>query len=79
MQIVHYATDIIQAQMLVSLLQSEGIKARVNGINLLGGAGELPVHNILNIEVATPLADKAKKIIKNYLAADIINSSEEQD
>lgn len=77
MQIVHYARDLIEAQMLASFLESEGIKAQVNGINLMGGAGELPVNDILNIAVADIEAQRAKVLIADYLSAKLIEPNED--
>ena len=72
MKIIYYASDLIQAQMLSSMLNDQGIPATVNGLNLFGGVGELPAHDLLNIAVANSQAKQAKTLIKDYLSADII-------
>ncbi len=72
MQIIHHAANVIEAQMLCSMLIDEGIPAKVNGLNLLGGVGELPPVDILNIGVADVQATQAKALITGYLSAKII-------
>lgn len=79
MQIIHYATDLIEAQMVGSMLESQGIPAKVNGINLIGAAGELPVNDMLNIAVADVHSEQAKQLIKDYLSAEIIEDSDALD
>ncbi len=69
MQIIYKPIDLLEAQMLVSMLNDEGIKAFVNGANLLGGVGLLPVSDLLTITTDDTDAKNAKDLVVSYLSA----------
>jgi hypothetical protein len=68
LQQVYSAEDLIQAQMLVDTLASEGIEAHVLGQYLSGGAGELPMTSLLR--VVCPARDwaRARAIVESFEA-----------
>ncbi len=70
MQIIYKPIDLLEAQMLVSMLNDEGIQAFVNGTNLLGGVGLLPASDLFNITTNDADAKNAKHLIDSYLSAD---------
>ncbi len=76
MQIIYKPTDLLQAQMLYSMLIDEGIYARINGVNLLGGIGLLPVMDLLTLWAKDDQAELAKTLIYDYLSAEIDWSGE---
>lgn len=69
MQIIYYPADLPQAQMLVTMLDSEGIVATIGGANLLGGIGMLPTNDLLTMLVNDIDVNNAKNLINSYLAA----------
>ena len=71
MQIVYKPADLLQAQMLYSMLIDEGVDARINGVNLLGGIGLLPVADLLTLWAEDDQAELARSLIDDYLSAEI--------
>lgn len=67
MQRIHDPVDLIEAQMLISMLHSEGITVHLQGADLIGGMGELPALGLLGLMVAdqhaTPLMDEAQEAL----------------
>ena len=48
---VYQVSSLLEAQMIVDLLQREGIFAEIDGQSLMGGVGELPMDGILSVQV----------------------------
>ncbi|MBL4621124.1 MAG: DUF2007 domain-containing protein [Immundisolibacteraceae bacterium] len=48
---VYQVSSLLEAQMIVDLLHSEGIFAEIEGESLVGGAGELPVDGLITVKV----------------------------
>lgn len=66
MQRIHEPVDLIEAQMLLGMLHSEGIVAYLQGADLMGGMGELPALGLLGLMVADEHAQYARELISGY-------------
>ncbi|PTU74657.1 putative signal transducing protein [Pseudomonas mangrovi] len=66
---IYEPRDLMEAQMLVGMLETEGIEARVVGSDLLGAIGELPALGLLGLLVAAEQAERARSLIAAYNAA----------
>ena len=69
MQRIYEPQDLMEAELLISMLASEGIEAHVTGGHLLGAVGELPVMGLLGLLVADQQAEHARELIAAYNAA----------
>jgi hypothetical protein len=66
MQIIFRAHNILEAQIVAGLLQTENIQAFVNGQYLQGAIGDLPATDFATISVHDEQCESAKRIIKEY-------------
>lgn len=66
---IYEPLDLMEAQMLVGMLETEGIDALVVGSDLLGAVGELPALGLLGLLVAAEQAERARSLIAAYNAA----------
>lgn len=69
MQRIHEPVDLIEAQMLISMLHSEGIAVHLQGADLIGGMGELPALGLLGLMVDDQHAIRARELIVGYQQA----------
>lgn len=69
MQRIHEPADLLEAQMLMSMLRSEGIEVFLQGADLVGGMGELPALGLLGLMVEDEDAQHARKLISSYQQA----------
>ncbi|MBG4622764.1 DUF2007 domain-containing protein [Pseudomonas aeruginosa] len=69
MQRVYEPADLLEAEMLVGMLASEGIAAHVSGRHLVGAIGELPPGGLLAVLVADEQTERARELIVAYNAA----------
>lgn len=69
MQRIHEPADLMEAQMLMSMLRSEGIKVYLQGADLVGGMGELPALGLLGLMVDDEDAQRAQALIASYQQA----------
>lgn len=69
MQRIYEPRDLLEAQLLIGVLASEGIEAHVTGGALLGAVGELPAMGLLGVLVADQQAEHARELIAAYNAA----------
>lgn len=69
MQRIYEPQDLMEAELLISMLASEGIEAHVTGGHLLGAVGELPVMGLLGLLVPNQQAEHARGLIAAYNAA----------
>lgn len=69
MQRVYEPADLLEAEMLVGMLASEGIAAHVSGRHLVGAIGELPPGGLLALLVADEQTERARELILAYNAA----------
>ena len=69
MRRVYEPENLLEAQMLLGMLASEGVTARLTGEHLLGAIGELPVAGLLGLLVMEQQAQRASELIAAYNAA----------
>ena len=69
MQRIYEPGSLLEAQMLLGMLESEGIVAHLAGRDLVGGMGELPAMGLLGVLVDNDQADYARQLIGEYNAA----------
>jgi len=69
MQAVYQPADLLEANMLVSMLEGEGISAHIHGANLVGAMGELPALGLLSIWVEDGQLERAAGLIRDYVQA----------
>ncbi|WP_017937242.1 DUF2007 domain-containing protein [Zestomonas thermotolerans] len=69
MQRIYEPQDLLEAEMLLGMLASEGIEAYLAGRHLLGAIGEVPVHGLLGLLVDDREAERARQLISAYNAA----------
>ena len=66
MQRIHEPADLMEAQMLISMLNSEGIEVYLQGADLVGGMGELPALGLLGLMVSDDDVQHARELITSY-------------
>ena len=76
MQRVYEPVDLLEAELLLVMLASEGGTAHLSGRHLLGAMGELPVNGLLGLQVADEQAERARLLITAYNAAQPLDSDE---
>lgn len=69
MQRIYEPENLLEAQLLLGMLASEGVTAHLTGTHLLGAIGELPVAGLLGLLVADDQAQRASSLIAAYNAA----------
>ncbi|HLD66417.1 MAG TPA: DUF2007 domain-containing protein [Pseudomonas sp.] len=69
MQRVYEPQDLMEAELLVGMLASEGVEAHLTGRDLVGAVGELPVGGLLGLLVDNEQAVRARGLIAAYNAA----------
>ena len=69
MQRIYEPQDLLEAELLMSMLASEGIAAHLAGQHLLGAMGELPAMGLLGLLVEDDDAEHARQLIAAYNAA----------
>lgn len=69
MRRVYEPENLLEAQMLLGMLASEGVTARLTGEHLLGAIGELPVAGLLGLLVMEQQAQRASELIAAYNTA----------
>ena len=52
MRRIYEPENLLEAELLVAVLASEGIEVHLVGRDLVGAAGELPLHGLLGLAVA---------------------------
>ncbi|MBD9415417.1 MULTISPECIES: putative signal transducing protein [unclassified Pseudomonas] len=69
MQRIYEPQDLLEAELLVGVLASEGVEAHLAGRHLLGAVGELPALGLLGLLVEDDDAEHARRLIAAYNAA----------
>lgn len=69
MQRVYEPQDLLEAELLVGMLASEGVEAHLTGRDLVGAIGELPAGGLLGLLVDNEQAARARGLIAAYNAA----------
>lgn len=65
---IYSANSTTEAHLIKNLLEQHGIEAYVAGHYLQGGLGELPVFNLIQVQVNADDEAAALKIIQDYEA-----------
>lgn len=76
---VYEPVDLLEAELLISVLASEGITAHLVGEHLLGATGELPVAGLLGLLVENACAQRASGLIAEYNAALPVTADDSDD
>ena len=79
MQAIFNASNQFNAQLIVDLLQSEGIDAHIHGAYLAGAMGELPFGGLIRVMVDEADADRAKLIVAQWEALPVPEDDEMDD
>ena len=69
MQRVYEPQDLMEGELLLGMLASEGIDAYLTGQHLAGAVGELPACGLLGVMVEDAQAHSAQLLIAAYNAA----------
>jgi hypothetical protein len=69
MQRIYEPQDLLEAELLMGMLASEGVEAHLAGRHLLGAVGELPALGLLGLLVEDDDAEHARRLIDAYNAA----------
>ena len=69
MQRIYEPQDLLEAELLLGMLASEGVAAHLAGRHLLGAVGELPALGLLGLLVEDEEAERARRLIAAYNAA----------
>ena len=69
MQRIYEPQDLLEAELLLGMLASEGVEAHLAGRHLLGAVGELPARGLLGLLVEDEEAERARRVVAAYNAA----------
>lgn len=69
MQRIYEPQDLMEGELLLGMLASEGIDAYLTGQHLAGAVGELPACGLLGVMVEDDQAPRAQQLIAAYNAA----------
>ncbi|UFH48646.1 putative signal transducing protein [Pseudomonas sp. KNUC1026] len=69
MKRVYEPESLLEAELLLAMLQSEGIAAHLAGRDLVGGIGDLPAIGLLGLVVDDARAADARQLIAAYNGA----------
>jgi len=69
MRRIYEPASLHEAELLLAVLASEGIRGFLAGRHLLGGIGDLPAAGLLGLLVEDEEAQRAKALIAAYNAA----------
>jgi hypothetical protein len=66
MRRIYEPENLLEAEMLIGMLASEGVDVQLVGRDLMGGVGELPMQGLLGLAVADEQAEYARRLIDAY-------------
>ena len=69
MRRIYELESLMEGELLQGMLASEGITAHLVGRDLMGAAGELPMHGLLGLAVEDDQAQYARELIAAYNVA----------
>ncbi|MEF9899206.1 MAG: DUF2007 domain-containing protein [Pseudomonas sp.] len=69
MQRIYEPESLLEAEMLIGMLESEGVKVHLIGRDLMGAMGDLPMQGLLALAVADDHAEYARQMIAAYNSA----------
>ena len=78
MRRIYEPQNLMEAELLLGMLDSEGVFARLDGRDLVGGTGEVPALGLLGLAVADDQARHARELIDAYNAACPVADDEPQ-
>ncbi len=76
MRRIYEPENMMEGELLQSMLASEGIDSHITGRHLLGGVGELPVFGLLGLAVNDDQAERARQLITEYNGAFVLSGEE---
>ncbi|RIA19911.1 putative signal transducing protein [Ectopseudomonas oleovorans] len=76
MQRIYEPENLLEGQLLVDMLASEGVEAHLLGQHLIGAMGELPACGLLGLVVGDVDAERARMLIAEYNAAQPVTGDE---
>ncbi|WP_263262776.1 DUF2007 domain-containing protein [Pseudomonas sp. RIT-PI-S] len=76
MRRIYEPESLLEAELLVGMLASEGVVAHLSGAHLMGGVGELPALGLLALLVDDDHAERARALIDAYNAAFVLPAEE---
>jgi hypothetical protein len=76
MRRIYEPRDLLEAEMLMGMLEAEGIDVHLSGRHLVGAVGELPVAGLLGLHVVDSDAERARSLIDTYNAAEPLQYDE---
>jgi len=76
MRKIYEPENMMEGELLQSMLASEGIESHITGRHLLGGIGELPVFGLLGLAVEDEQAERARQLITEYNGAFVLSGDE---
>ncbi|MES2871019.1 MAG: DUF2007 domain-containing protein [Pseudomonadota bacterium] len=78
MQRIYEPENLMEAELLLGMLASEGVEACLQGRDLVGGTGELPALGLLGVMVPDDQAHYARELIDAYNGASPMLGDEPQ-
>ena len=66
MKTILHAQDLIEAQLIKNLLQTEGIESMILGEFLQGAIGELPSSGLIRVNVEDDIYEQALRLVEDY-------------
>ncbi len=69
MQRIYEPQDLLEGELLLGMLDSEGIDAHLAGRHLVGAVGELPACGLLALMVEDQQVERARRLIDAYNSA----------
>ena len=76
MRRIYEPQNLMEAELLLGMLASEGVEARLDGRDLVRGTGELLALGLLGLTVADDQAQYARALIDAYNAASPVAGDE---
>lgn len=76
MRKIYEPENLMEGELLQSMLASEGIDAYISGQHLLGAVGELPVFGVLGLSVEDDQAEQARLLVTAYNGALVLSADE---
>ena len=68
MKAVYEASNTLEAQMMLNIIEHAGVNGKIEGGDLQGGIGEIQAMGIVKVMVEEHYADHAKQIIAEWEA-----------
>ncbi|QHG67014.1 putative signal transducing protein [Pseudomonas putida] len=76
MRRIYEPENLLEAEMLVGMLVSEGVEVHLVGRDLIGAVGELPLQGLLGLAVPDQQAEYARQLIDAYNGAEPLAGDE---